>query len=317
MRARLCAALLARAALPARADRADMVVLTGDLGFMALEPLRDHLGARFINCGVSEQNMIGVAAGLAREGLEPWVYTIAPFCYARAFEQIRNDVCRHGLPVRLLGNGGGYGYGVMGPSHHALEDYGVLLTLPGMAAYVPAFDEDVAPVVERAAASPGPAYIRLGQGELPAGAVAPAYAPWRRLIAGSGPVVVAVGPLAGPAMAVAGQLQGVRPELWPELWSVGELPLAAAPPPPEFAARLAASGRLCVIEEHVEQGGLGQMLALWAQHAGIGVRALRHLHARGYPSGRYGSQAFHRRESRLDAASIRDAVLALTLALAA
>ena len=91
--------------------------------------------------------MVGVAAGLAREGLEPWVYTIAPFGYARAFEQIRNDVCMHGLPVRLLGNGGGYGYGVMGPTHHALEDYGTLMTLPGMTAFVPAFNEDVAPIV--------------------------------------------------------------------------------------------------------------------------------------------------------------------------
>ena len=127
MRAELCAALVARSARP------DMVFLTGDLGFMALEPLRDSLGDRFINCGVAEQNMVTVAAALAREGFDVWVYSIAPFCYARPFEQIRNDVCFHGLPVRLLGNGGGYGYGVMGPTHHALEDYGVLLTLPDMA----------------------------------------------------------------------------------------------------------------------------------------------------------------------------------------
>ncbi len=104
-----------------------MVFLTGDLGFMALEPLRDRLGDRFINCGVAEQNMVTVAAGLAKEGFDVWVYSIAPFCYARALEQIRNDVCLHGLPVRVLGNGGGYGYGVMGPTHHALEDYGILL----------------------------------------------------------------------------------------------------------------------------------------------------------------------------------------------
>src|SRR6516225_772469 len=124
MRTELCTALVARSKLP------EMVFLTGDLGFMALEPLRDSLGNRFINCGVAEQNMVTVAAGLAKAGFDVWVYSIAPFCYARAFEQIRNDVCLHGLPVRLLGNGGGYGYGVMGPTHHALEDYGVMLTLP-------------------------------------------------------------------------------------------------------------------------------------------------------------------------------------------
>lgn len=299
MRAQLCAALLARA------DRPDMVVLTGDLGFMALETLRDRMGERFINCGISEQNMLGVAAALAREGMEAWVYTIAPFGYARAFEQIRNDVCLHGLPVRLLGNGGGYGYGVMGPTHHALEDYGVLLTLPGMTAYVPAFDEDVAAVVERAAAGRGPAYIRLGRGELPAGVVAPEYAPWRCLRAGSGAVVIAAGPLAGVAMAALADL----PEPGPALWVAGELPLSAAPPPAALVAAIAASGRLCVIEEHVSQGGLGAMLASWALTAGIAVPRFRHLFARGYPSGLYGSQAFHRRESGLDAESIRAAVV--------
>ncbi len=121
--------------------------LTGDLGFMALEPLREALGDRFMNAGVAEQNMVSVAAGMARVGAKPWVYSIAPFCYARPFEQIRNDLCLNRLGVRLVGNGGGYAYGSMGSTHHALEDYGVLLTLPGMRAYVPAFDADIRPSV--------------------------------------------------------------------------------------------------------------------------------------------------------------------------
>jgi transketolase len=300
MRAELCAALLARA------ERQEMVFLTGDLGFMALEPLRDKMGERFINCGISEQNMVGVAAGLAREGLDVWVYSIAPFCYARAFEQIRNDVCLHGLPVRLLGNGGGYGYGVMGPTHHALEDYGILLTLPGMTAFVPAFNEDVESAVERAAALSGPAYLRLGRGELPPGATAPAYAPWRCLAEGNGPVVVVAGPLAGPASAALADTGAA-------LWVVSELPLAAAPPPPELAAQIAASGLLCVVEEHVSQGSVGAMLACWVLAIGIALRGFRHLHAQGYPSGRYGSQIFHRRESGLDPDAIREAVLALAV----
>ena len=92
--------------------------------------------------------MVSVAAGLAASGLRPWVYSIAPFVYARPFEQIRNDVCLHRLPVVLVGNGGGYGYGVMGATHHALEDYGALLCLPHLRAYVPAFDQDVRALVE-------------------------------------------------------------------------------------------------------------------------------------------------------------------------
>jgi transketolase len=300
MRAELCAALVARA------DRPEMMFLTGDLGFMALEPLRDRLGDRFLNCGISEQNMIGVAAGLAREGLEPWVYSIAPFCYARAFEQIRNDICLHQLPVHLLGNGGGYGYGVMGATHHALEDYGVLLTLPGMTVYAPAFNEDVAAVVERAGAT-GPTYIRLGRGELPAGVMAPAYHPWRCLIDGKGPVVIVAGPLAGVAMAALTDLKQVDPTVW----VISELPLAVARPPELLIAQIAATGRLCVIEEHVGHGGLGAMMASWILQNGIALRNFRHLHAQGYPSGLYGSQAFHRRESGLDADSIRTSVMDL------
>ena len=91
--------------------------------------------------------MVSVAAGMAAVGGKSWVYSIAPFCYARPFEQIRNDVCLNRLSVRLVGNGGGYAYGSMGATHHALEDYGVMLTLPAMRAYVPAFDADVEPMV--------------------------------------------------------------------------------------------------------------------------------------------------------------------------
>src|SRR5271157_4798505 len=164
-------------ALVDAASRPDFVFLTGDLGYKALEPLREAMGSRFINAGVAEQNMVSVAAGLARSGLRPWVYSIAPFVYARPFEQIRNDVCLHDLDVKLVGNGGGYGYGVMGATHHALEDYGVLLTLQHMRAYVPAFAADVGPIVRRMAADPHPAYLRLGRDELPKGFVLPEYAP--------------------------------------------------------------------------------------------------------------------------------------------
>src|SRR5437899_1846277 len=137
-----------RAMIDAAAD-SSVIFLTGDLGFRALEPLRDSMGPRFINAGVAEQNMVSVAAGLARSGLKPWAYSIAPFIYARPYEQIRNDVCLHDLPVKLVGNGGGYGYGVMGATHHALEDYGTLLCLPHMHAFVPAFGADIPMVVSK------------------------------------------------------------------------------------------------------------------------------------------------------------------------
>ncbi len=295
MRKQLCDALLARAARP------DTVFLTGDLGFMALEPLQAAMGARFINAGVAEQNMMSVAAALARQNFEVWVYSIAAFCYARPFEQIRNDIAFHKLPVKLIGNGGGYGYGVMGPSHHAIEDYGVLLTLTNMTVYVPVFDEDMDAVILRASISSSPAYIRMGRGEPPGYFTVPAYAPWRQLTRGQGPVVIVVGPLAGTYIEPFERLPSKHR---PNLWVVTELPLERNPLPPELLKQLAEAGCLCVAEEHVQHGGFGSDLLLHLAAKNIPVPQFRHLYARAHHFERYGSQHYLRRQSGLDAKSM-------------
>ena len=302
MRVKLCEALVARASHP------EMVFLTGDLGFMALEPLQQILGERFINAGIGEQNMVTVAAALAKSGHEPWVYSIAPFCYARPFEQIRNDVCMHGLPVRILGNGGGYGYGIMGQTHYALEDYGILGTLPGLKIFAPVFGADVAPIVAATAEWGGPSYVRLGRDELPKGETAPPYAGWRQLLSGGGPVVVAVGPLAGGAWAALADLDPLHR---PNLWGVAELPVALSPPPEEFVGQLRSSRRLVVAEEHVAAGGLASQLGLWMLENGISLDAFRHLHAHNtFPQG-YGSQHYLRRVAGIDPESLRSCLSAL------
>lgn len=295
MRVPFCAAMVSQL------DPVKSVFLTGDLGFMALEPLRDQLGSRFLNAGVAEQNMVSVAAGLAKSGLEAWLYTIASFCYSRPFEQIRNDVCLHRLPVHLVGNGGGYGYGVMGASHHAIEDYGTLLTLAGMHVYVPAFDEDVEPMVKRMRALGQPTYLRLGRCERPVGLTLPRYAPWRKLIEGSGPVIVYVGPLVGSHLACWLTL---APEERPEVWVVSELPIDAGNVPSEFLQRIAACGELWVVEEHVAQGSFGQSLAAFLLRNRVRVCGFEHFCAKGYVSGKSGSQQFYRRESGIDAYSL-------------
>jgi transketolase len=255
------------------------VFLTGDLGYGALEPIREALQGRFINAGIAEQNMISAAAGIAKTGLTTWAYSIAPFIYARPFEQIRNDICLHNLPVHLVGNGGGYGYGVMGATHHALEDYGVLLTLPNMQVYVPAFGGDLDPIVGKIQSAANPTYIRLGKSELEVGRE---YAPWRRLRQGNGPIIVTLGALSGSTYEAVKDLDI-------DFWVVTELPLKDVP---EFCRPV------WVVEEHVAQGSLGQMLA-----------ADRHFCAKGYPSHTYGSQNFHRKECGIDAAFIREQVL--------
>lgn len=300
MRKQLCDALVARSA------KSNMVFLTGDLGFMALEPLQAAMGERFINAGVAEQNMVSVAAALARQELEVWVYSIAPFVYARPFEQIRNDVTFHNLPVKLIGNGGGYGYGVMGPTHHAIDDYGALLTLPNISVYVPVFDEDMDAVIAQAGASNRPAYIRMGRGERPNGYVVPAYAPWRQLTHGNGPVVIAVGPLAGTYIE---SFNNLRTEIRPNLWAVAELPIEQSPMPGELITQIEDSLALCVAEEHVQHGGAGSELLLYLASRGIAVPRFRHLYARAHHFDRYGSQNFLRYQSELDAGSMLAAVL--------
>jgi transketolase len=258
------------------------------------------MGERFINAGVAEQNMVAMAAGIASEGLDVWVYSIAPFLYARPFEQIRNDLCLHRLPVKLVGNGGGYAYGAMGATHHALEDYGVLLTLGGMRAFVPAFADDLAPIVARMSSLDGPSYLRLGRCEKPEHAELPAYAPWRRLRSGEGSVVITVGPLAGSLLGALAE----RPDLDVDLWALSELPLLPDSIPAEFLASLERSRRLCVIEEHVATGSAGAAIASFVLGRGIALDAFEQATARGYPSGLYGSQHFHRRESGLDSESL-------------
>jgi len=243
--------------------------------------------------------MIAVAAGLARAGFNAWTYSIAPFIYARPFEQIRNDVCRHNLPVKLVGNGGGYGYGVQGCTHHALEDYGVLLTLPNLSIFVPTFGADVAAVVHKLQGFSAPAYLRLGATEEAPGYQPPPYAAWRNLLHGPGITLLATGPVASPILAAA---MALDPANRPGFWVVAEFPLTELPA--DFTMHLRQSQCLIVVEEHVAAGGLGAMVGQLLLASGQAPRRFIHRSAQGYPSGLYGSQQYHRRECGLDPQSI-------------
>lgn len=282
-------------------DNKNFVFLTGDLGFQALEPLRELLKERFINAGIAEQNMVGVAAGLSKSGLRPWVYSIAPFLYARTFEQIRNDVCFHNLPVTFIGNGGGYAYGVMGSSHHAIEDYGALSVLPNMKIFIPAFREDIKPIVENLFSSQSPSYLRLGQDEKPSDFLLPDYAPVRKILSGTDDIVLFCGPLVGGYLKIASTLSiSDRPTIW----VISELSHGQDPISQELWSALKIANRVVVVEEHTSNGSLGMQLAYYAQRKGLRLKNFSHLHALGYPSGRLGSQNYHRKESAIDAHSL-------------
>ncbi|HYP98954.1 MAG TPA: hypothetical protein VER96_09780, partial [Polyangiaceae bacterium] len=259
--------------------RKDLVFITADLGYQVLEGVAEAYGERYINAGIAEQNAVSMAAGLARAGHLPWVYSAAVFTVLRPFEQIRNDVCLHKLPVKLVGNGGGYSYGIMGATHHALEDVGALRVLPNTRLYLPLVAADVAPVVSTMADDPLPNYLRLDQPAQLSGSI-PRFAPWRRLKPGRSHVVVGMGPV----------LQGLyelgEPALLDELeiWSVGTFPLDDIPA--ELAASIAEKRGVITIEEHYRAGGLGEALSHSMLTSGIVPRSLVSLHAAGYPSGR-------------------------------
>src|SRR2546421_8509146 len=115
-----------------------IMLLTGDLGYLALEPFSERFPDRFFNVGVAEQNMVGLATGLAEAGFIPFVYSIVTFASLRPYEFIRNGPILHRLPVRIVGVGGGFEYGPQGLSHHGLEDVGVMRVQPGMTVVAPA-----------------------------------------------------------------------------------------------------------------------------------------------------------------------------------
>ncbi|HKC65029.1 MAG TPA: hypothetical protein VKB86_15410, partial [Pyrinomonadaceae bacterium] len=113
------------------AERNERVwLLSGDLGYSVLERFAEKFPQRFVNVGVAEQNMIGIAAGLAMSGQVVFTYSIANFPVMRCLEQIRNDVCSHNLNVKIVAVGGGLAYGPAGYTHHALEDLAVMRAMP-------------------------------------------------------------------------------------------------------------------------------------------------------------------------------------------
>ncbi len=289
-----------QAALEVADREPDLVFLSGDLGFMALEPLRAKLGERFVNAGVSEQNMVALAAGLAYRGLKPVVYSIAPFAVLRPLEQIRNDVCLHRLSVKIVGNGGGYGYGIMGATHHTLEDVAVMRTMPHMQVHLPVTSRDVACAVHEMVAQSGPAYLRLNLAARIDFDGDDAYQAFRRVRRGRGAVVVGLGPLAGEILAALDDGDARAPS--PSVWALARFPFGTLPP--ALVEDLEAAQRCLVVEEHVAAGGAGEALA--AAMLGRLRTPIRfeHLFARGYPSGRYGSQRWHLEESSLAGASL-------------
>jgi transketolase len=277
-----------------------IVFITGDLGYNALENLQAKLGKRFINAGVAEQNMVGVAAGFAHKGYKVFCYSIAPFIVYRCLEQFRNDVCFNNLPVFLVGNGGGYGYGIMGSSHHTLEDIACLSGLQNANVWVPAFADEVEPVINQIVSNAQPAYLRLGAGKTtPANSYTSGS--FKVLHEGSVPetTIFALGPVANNVLSALER----APELAAKVNVISALhfPLTIGD---DVIRLLGKAPNILVAEEHVSTGGLAQQLSVQLLERGVLIGSFKSLKAEGYPNKRYGSQAYHQKLSGLDADSI-------------
>lgn len=233
-------------------------LLTGDLGFSVLEPFTDKFPKRFYDAGVAEQNMIGVASGLALSGKTVFVYSIVPFITMRCFEQVRNNICFQNLNVKLIGIGGGVVYGTSGTTHYALEDIAIMRSLVNMTVIVPGDPLEAAAAVRAAAAYPYPVYIRLGKGNEPVLHASLDFHIGKAITMSEGNdiTIISCGSILNTAKAVAQNLQK-------EGLSVSLISMPTIKPLDREAVELATRRTKAVftIEEHSEIGGLGSAVS--------------------------------------------------------
>lgn len=156
-----------RALMREAANDSRLTLVTGDLGFGVLRPFWETYPEQFVNAGIAEQSMTGLAAGLAKTGRTVLTYSIGNFPTIRCLEQIRNDCAYHGLNVKVVCVGGGFVYGSLGMSHHATEDMAMMRALPGVTVFTPGDPQEVEAIVPVMLKTPGTCYLRLGRGGEP------------------------------------------------------------------------------------------------------------------------------------------------------
>jgi transketolase len=250
--------------------------------------LAERLNERFINVGVAEQNMVGVATGLAEAGLVPFIYSIATFASMRPYELIRNGPLLHELPVRIVGVGAGLDYGHNGVTHYALEDVAIMRAQPDMTIIVPADPAQAVAAVRAAAPIPGPIYFRIGKASGAVPGLDGAFELGRLAVIGDGEdvAIIALGSCAGDAVSAAGLLaqRGIAATV--------AVVSSVRPAPLDDLRELLGRHRLAVtIEAHYRTGGVGSLVAeVIAEHC-LACRLRRHA-VEGMPRGVTGSPAF-------------------------
>jgi transketolase len=249
-----------------------VVLLTGDIGFGVLEPFAERFPDRFVNVGVAEQGMVGLATGLAEAGLVPFVYTIGTFASLRPYEFIRNGPLLHSQPVRVVGVGAGMDYGFNGVTHYTLEDIAVMRAQPDMTILVPADPSQTLAAVHACTAIPGPVYLRIGKSSDAVPGLDGRFELGRLTLLGEGRdvVVLALGSLAGEAVRARALLgeQGIAATV--------AVVSTVQPAPVDDLRELLSEHPLAVtVESHYRTGGIGSLAAEAIADHGLDCRLVR------------------------------------------
>ncbi len=281
-----------------------VVLLTGDLGFTVWESFAERHPDRFFNVGVAEQNMLGLATGLAEAGYVPFVYSIATFASMRPYEFLRNGAVLHRLPVRLVGVGAGFDYGPNGVTHYALEDVGLMRLQPDLAILTPADPAQCATAVRVTGDLDGPLYFRLGRASEPVAGLDGRFSLGRVDLIGEGSDValIALGTMAAEAVAAAAHLQaeGIHA-------TVGVVSNLAPAPVADLRALVDRVSLAVTVESHYVVGGIGALVAEVMAEMGAPCRLVR-AGVREMPRGETGPTAFLNARHGIDAASLTQTV---------
>lgn len=283
-----------------------VVLLSGDIGNRLFDKLRAQSPERFMNCGVAEANMMGVAAGMASTGLRPIVYTITPFTTTRCLEQIRVDVAYHNVPVVIVGTGSGLSYASLGPTHHSLEDFAIFRAIPNLQILAPYDAPSLRAVLRDAIASNKPTYIRIGkkgEKDVVPGATAAGLGKILTAREGRDVCILAVGTIAGDAVKAADTLKqdhGIAAEVI--------LVNTVKPLDTGLIDKLAVKFKtLVTVEEHSKIGGFGESVASLMAQKGLRNQIIC-LGTRDEFMHVVGSQEYARTVYEIDAPSIVKAV---------
>jgi transketolase len=282
-----------------------VLLVTGDLGFGVLTDFATRLPRQYLNVGVAEQNMAGVAAGLAMTGRTVFTYSIANFPTLRCYEQIRNDICYHNANVKIVSIGGGFSYGSLGASHHATEDIAVMRVLPNMTCLVPSDDFEVEQATQWLVQHRGPAFLRLDKTSIGYPTNSPPFEPdkMRLVRPGSDVTVVTAGGIMQEVLRAADALEadGISCRIL-SFHTVSSVDSVAV-----LSAARETSG-IVTVEEHSAKGGIGGALAEHLLEAGVPLGFFRRMGLSAEFVEVVGDQAHLRSRCGLDASSIASTI---------